>query len=1318
MKSLTNLVSASVIATVTLAWCAGQPAKADVPTTVLSQGPVGYWRLNETVQPPSSPPPAADTGSLGATGDGLYLFGPKRGEPGALSGSSATSARFFNPDFDPGLGGSKVEVPFNATLNPSGPFSVEFWAKPSSLVADVFCMAASMNADPAIGVGTNANPRAGWLFYQNGSGTNTTANQWQFRLGNATAYLDGDALRGGTVTAGAWHHIVGTYDGSKASLYVNGVQVASRAISGYQANDVRPFRIGTSCFDGYLGAPGTFAGNRGFDGWLEEVAFYGAALSANDIAAHYNAAKTNGTGYATVVLANHPIGYWRLGEAGNPPAVNLGNLGAEANGYYVYSARPGQAGPQSPAYPGFESDNRACGLDGTNGFVDLPPLNLNTNTVTMTAWILAAAIQTNNAGIVFSRTGTTVAGLKFDASDPNGLSYNWNNDTIASNFKSGLTVPVSQWCFVALIVQPDQATLCLQDGKQFSTAINFANHPEQAFEGETLIGTDVEDSNLTFNGTIDEVAIFNRALSVGEVYSQYASAIGSLKPTLFGNLLTPPGAVYLGDTLTLTVDAGGTPPLNYQWRKDGAPIPGATASTFAKANVDASDSGNYDVVISNAQGSVQSQQANVAVQPLFQPDISQSPQSRTIYKGGLLNLTVQASGGGLTYRWQKNGTSVVGATNASYSVTSASGDDSGTYQVLVANRLGTAQSAVATVTVIVPPAGSYEDVISGDNPESWWRLGDPVGSITLTDAMGRHDGVYKGGVTLAVPGVLVSDSNTAVSFNGTSGYAEVPFTKALNTANFTIECWVKADSLARALCPVASFTQPPGRGYLVQKSEDGLWYYMFGDGVDNPILVVDGSDAIYGAWTHLILTFDGSNFKAYLNGKLDALANVAIVPNNIAPFRIGFDQPKNGWNDFWSGEIDEVAFYQKALTAGQIAAHYAAALYGTQSKPVFVEQPQSSTSVEGSQYFLIPVVEGTLPIHLQWSKNGVPLAGKTNSVLRFNDVSFADTGVYELTATNANGISTSAPAILTVLPPLAFANVTNGLVLHLGFDGSYVDSSGHTNNAQAVGSPTFVKGRIGKQALHFSTAVDASDPNNPFVTSANYVTLGSPPDLQFSSNVNFSVSYWVRLTNSLGDLPFLCNSINSFGNPGYTFASSYQRGGWSWNLGDVASASSIGIYGDDDSINDGSWHHLVHTFDRSGSGITYLDGNQVDSRSVVPAGDLDSGESTTIGQDASGAYPEAGEVDIDDVGMWRRVLTPFEVYSIYVVGQAGQSFDTYGPVSLIINSDAGNVQVVWQAGVLIEATDLSGPWSPVAGAAPPYYKVIPGAVRKFYRVRL
>jgi hypothetical protein len=348
----------------------------------------------------------------------------------------------------------------------------------------------------------------------------------------------------------------------------------------------------------------------------------------------------------------------------------------------------------------------------------------------------------------------------------------------------------------------------------------------------------------------------------------------------------------------------------------------------------------------------------------------------------------------------------------------------------------------------------------------------------------------------------------------------------------------------------------------------------------------------------------------------------------------------------------------------------------------------------------------------------VVVPGETNGFLLFTNLVSSDSGTYQLTATNSIGSTFSTNAILAVVAKPEFANVTNGLVLHLAFDKNYADSSGHTNNAKPVGTPTFVAGNIGSGAFHYNTVVTTNSSNRKVVSVANYATLGTPNDLQFSSNVNFSVSYWVRFTGTPGDLPFLCSALNSFSNPGFTFAPSYQLGGWSWSLGDVVTASSINIYGPDGTINDGQWHHLVHTFDRLGSGITFLDGLEVDSRSIVPAGDLDTGDPITIGQDPSGAYPEPGAGDIDDLGIWRRVLTRFEVYSIYTAGQAGNSFDTNGPVSLNVTIDAGAVQLVWQTGTLLQADDMKGPWSPVAGASAPYYKATPAGTRKFYRVQL
>ncbi|MEI4926953.1 hypothetical protein Q8G50_31045, partial [Klebsiella pneumoniae] len=90
---------------------------------------------------------------------------------------------------------------------------------------------------------------------------------------------------------------------------------------------------------------------------------------------------------------------------------------------------------------------------------------------------------------------------------------------------------------------------------------------------------------------IDEVAIFNQSLGEGEVYSQYAAAVGGLGPIIFVQPQVPANPVYNGDTLTIPLDAGGTPNLSYQWYGTSAGrIAGATNNTYTKANVQLSDS--------------------------------------------------------------------------------------------------------------------------------------------------------------------------------------------------------------------------------------------------------------------------------------------------------------------------------------------------------------------------------------------------------------------------------------------------------------------------------------------------------------------------------------------------------------------------------------------------------------------------------------------------------------------------------------------------------------------------------------------------------
>jgi hypothetical protein len=265
--------------------------------------------------------------------------------------------------------------------------------------------------------------------------------------------------------------------------------------------------------------------------------------------------------------------------------------------------------------------------------------------------------------------------------------------------------------------------------------------------------------------------------------------------------------------------------------------------------------------------------------------------------------------------------------------------------------------------------------------------------------------------------------------------------------------------------------------------------------------------------------------------------------------------------------------------------------------------------------------------------------------------------------------------------------ITRDLVVHLKFDNNFDDSSGRGNNGTAVGAPSFVEGKIGAGALRYSSKHDGSE--------FNYVTLGYPVDLQFGADMDFTISFWSKFSIWTADPAFVANKDwNSGSNMGYVIATAGD-GHLQWNLrGDASGRRDYD--GPPHTVDGGNWHHVVVTFSRTGDCTTYLDGAQVDSRSIAGSGNVDTidlGLSVNIGQDGTGFYTDGGNVGIedgtiDDVGFWQRVLAASEVGRIYTSGLAGISLadvpDPKQPVIVKVVPAAGATQV--SPGVVVEVT--------------------------------
>ena len=157
--------------------------------------------------------------------------------------------------------------------------------------------------------------------------------------------------------------------------------------------------------------------------------------------------------------------------------------------------------------------------------------------------------------------------------------------------------------------------------------------------------------------------------------------------------------VVRGGSVTFQVQATGAAPLAYQWCMNGTNISGATSTSYALSNIQATNAGIYTVVVTNTAGLATSSNALLAVNDIV---ITNQPQSLTLAAGYDANFSVGAVGTApLSYQWQKGGLDIPGATGASYSITNVQTTNMGAYDVVISGA-GSLTSSVATLTVMCP----------------------------------------------------------------------------------------------------------------------------------------------------------------------------------------------------------------------------------------------------------------------------------------------------------------------------------------------------------------------------------------------------------------------------------------------------------------------------------------------------------------------------------------------------------------------------------------------------------------------------------------
>lgn len=170
---------------------------------------------------------------------------------------------------------------------------------------------------------------------------------------------------------------------------------------------------------------------------------------------------------------------------------------------------------------------------------------------------------------------------------------------------------------------------------------------------------------------------------------------GSLSPFI----TSPPvdQTVNAGTGVTLRGSAIGTPAPSYQWQKDGVTLSGATTPTLTLATTTLADAGRYTLTATNAAGTAS---ASAVLTVRAAPVLTASPADRTIFAGENTSFTVAVTGFPTpTFQWRRNGTAIIGATNATLTLTGATAANAGRYDVVATNILGSTTSSAATLTV-------------------------------------------------------------------------------------------------------------------------------------------------------------------------------------------------------------------------------------------------------------------------------------------------------------------------------------------------------------------------------------------------------------------------------------------------------------------------------------------------------------------------------------------------------------------------------------------------------------------------------------------
>ena len=274
--------------------------------------------------------------------------------------------------------------------------------------------------------------------------------------------------------------------------------------------------------------------------------------------------------------------------------------------------------------------------------------------------------------------------------------------------------------------------------------------------------------------------------------------------------------------------------------------------------------------------------------------------------------------------------------------TTATYSTPGTYNVKlrVTDNEGSTVQTTNTITVEQSGSGSYAArVLATAGLTNYWRLGDTSGT-TLSDSKGGVDATTLGTPTLGAAGALPSDTDKAIDFNGTSDAAQADLDLS-GTNKLTLEFWMKwnafanDDDLAFEFTP--NFNSNPG-GFLVDPNapeEGGKFAVGIGNGSARNTAYFDPPERRRLAPLRPRARHQRGRrrpdqpLRRRPAGALHQ-DDVGTGAGNFANSTLYF-MSRAGSALFGGGDLDEVALYNRALSAATIDDHFSGTAGGSAS---------------------------------------------------------------------------------------------------------------------------------------------------------------------------------------------------------------------------------------------------------------------------------------------------------------------------------------------------------------------------------------------------